>query len=195
MLQFGTDGVRGDAETQLTSRFVVALARAFIQVTAAERVLIAHDSRESGPRIEADLAAGCAAQGATCESAGVLPTPGLAVLSRVRNEWAAMISASHNLWSDNGIKFFAPGGTKLSDEHQTAIESLLVANFERGVDSAETLGAIDASGVYERWLCEQVGEHSLRGLQVVLDCANGAASTIAPAVFRALGGATQVVHA
>jgi phosphoglucosamine mutase len=194
VLQFGTDGVRGDAESQLTPDFVAALARAFVKVTGARRVLVARDPRESGPRIEADLAAGFAAEGAACESAGVLPTPGLAVLSRERNEWAAMISASHNRWSDNGIKFFAPGGTKLSDEHQTAIETLF-PTIERGVEVRGVSGSVDASPVYEAWLCEQVGESSLVGLRVVLDCANGAASSIAPAVFERLGAVVNTIHA
>ena len=194
MLQFGTDGVRGDADTQLTSDFVVALARAFVQATGALRVLLARDPRESGPRIEAALAAGFAVEGVACESAGVLPTPGLAVVSRQRDEWAAMISASHNRWSDNGIKFFAPGGTKLSDEHQSAIEALL-PTIPSGVNQQQIVLPVDASPVYADWLCEQVGGGSLGGLRVVLDCANGAASTIAPAVFERLGANVTTIHA
>ena len=194
MLQFGTDGVRGDADSQLPTGFVVALARAFVRATGARRVLIARDPRESGPRIEADLVAGFAAEGVACESAGVLPTPGLAVLSRLRNEWAAMISASHNPWSDNGIKFFAPGGTKLSDDHQAAIESLL-GSPTTSVDTGLVVPRIDASGVYGDWLCEQVGEGALAGVRVVLDCANGATSLIAPAVFEQLGAVVTTLHA
>ncbi len=195
MLRFGTDGVRGDAATQLTSEFVVALARAFVRTTGAQRVLIARDPRESGPRIEGDLAAGCAAEGIDCESAGVLPTPGLAVLSRERDEWAAMISASHNRWSDNGIKFFAPGGTKLSDAHQSGIEAQLATVDGVVPKVAPSLTSIDAASVYEAWLLDQVGGADLSGLRVVLDCANGAASSVAPTVFARLGAAVDVMHA
>ncbi len=198
MLQFGTDGIRGDADTQLTTDLVAALARAFVKVTKAERVLVARDTRESGPRIERDLAAGFAAAGAFCDSVGVLPTPALALISRERSEWSAMISASHNKWSDNGIKFFAPGGTKLSDADQVAIESQLVSELANAsvtnaaVEISEIASATDG---YLRFLSEQVGAFALSGLRVVLDCANGAAFEVAPLLFGNLGAEVVVLHA
>ena len=199
MLHFGTDGIRGDAATQITSDLTVALARAFVRVTGAERVLIARDGRESGPRIEDDLAAGFATEGVECESAGLLPTPGLAVVSRVRYEWAAMISASHNIWSDNGIKFFQPGGSKLSDQHQAAIERELQAMLaaggvaERG--AARPMPLPEARALYQAHLIDQIAEGALGGAKVVLDCANGAASEVAPEVFSESGAQTIVLHA
>lgn len=201
MLQFGTDGIRGDAESQLTSDLVVALARAFVRVTGASRVLMARDPRESGERIAADLAAGFAAEGAVSETAGILPTPGLAVLSRERSEWAVMISASHNAWSDNGIKFFAPGGIKLSYEHQKAIESELLALLAvpppsiTGGNRQRPVLLTDASSTYRGFLVGQVAAGALAGLRVVLDCAHGAAFELAPAVFNDLGADVVVLHA
>jgi phosphoglucosamine mutase len=200
VLRFGTDGVRGDAATQLPSEFVVALARAFVRVTGATRVLIARDPRESGARIEADLAAGFAREGASAESLGVLPTPGLAFAARGRNEWSAMISASHNRASDNGVKFFAPGGTKLSDEHQHAIEdelAVLVGDphvAAEGAVAAITDGSAASRDAYVRWLVAQIAPGALDGLRIVLDTAHGAASSVAPAVFTALGADVVVLH-
>jgi phosphoglucosamine mutase len=198
VLHFGTDGIRGDAATQITPDLTRALARAFVRVTGTGRVLIARDGRASGTRIEDDLATGFAAEGAVCESAGLLPTPGLAVVSRVRDEWAAMISASHNTWSDNGIKFFQPGGSKLSDEHQDAIEAELQALLAAGGPPAKAAHALPLTGaraIYEAHLVDQLAEGALGGAKVVLDCANGAASEVAPEVFSEAGAQTVVLHA
>ncbi len=205
MLRFGTDGIRGDAAAGLPTELVVALGRAAARVTGAPRFLVARDTRASGPRLVRDLATGFALEGARCESAGVLPTPGLAVLSRERDEWAAMISASHNVWSDNGIKFFAPGGSKLSDAHQSAIEVELHAlaaapapgglGAPDGADSSAIASIDDARDVYERYLLGQLAPGALQGLEVVLDCAHGAAFEVAPDVFAALGAEVTVLHA
>jgi len=198
VLQFGTDGIRGHAETELPRELVESLARATVRVTGATRVLVARDTRESGPRIAADLARGFAAEGAVTESAGVLPTPGLAMLSRVRDEWAAMISASHNPWNDNGVKFFAPGGTKLSDEHQAAIESELRSHPSPpptpGVNRPRRSRSIGAPELYEDYLRQQVTPGVLRGLRVVLDCGHGAAYVVAPSVFRSEAAVVHALH-
>ena len=189
-LRFGTDGVRAEAFTVLTTDYVAALGRAAAQVLGGGQWLIGRDTRESGPALEAAVAAGLAAAGARPVSAGVVPTPALAWLSAQRRCPAAMITASHNPWQDNGVKFFAPGGLKLPDEVERAIEAVL------------QLGAPTPAGVVpshatvlDEYVAHLVGlTRSLAGLRVVLDCANGAMSVAAPAVFRALGGDVVVIH-
>jgi phosphoglucosamine mutase len=115
-LSFGTDGIRGDAETEFTDDFVRALGFAAARALTAERFVIGRDTRASGERIEAALAAGIAAAGVRVDLVGVVPTPGVAFLASDDDTAGAMISASHNPWSDNGVKLFAPGGRKLTDE-------------------------------------------------------------------------------
>jgi len=124
-LKFGTDGVRGEALTELTTEYVAGLARAAATVLGGGEWLIGRDTRESGPALEAALVAGLSAAGATPVPVGVVPTPALAWLSAQRGCPAAMITASHNPWHDNGVKIFAPGGVKLADEVERAIESAL----------------------------------------------------------------------
>src|ERR671930_448693 len=127
-LRFGTDGVRGLANVELTPELALALGRAAARVLGADRpFVLARDTRRSGPMLEAALAAGLAAEGAEVVLAGVLPTPGAAYLSHVRGCPAAVLSASHNPFPDNGIKFFAPGGRKLSDEIEERLEAELDA--------------------------------------------------------------------
>ena len=124
-LRFGTDGVRGHADTELTPELVTALGRAAARVLGAGPVVIGRDTRASGPRIEADLAAGLVAEGLTVDNVGVVPTPAVAHASMTRSVTGAMISASHNAYGDNGIKFFAAGGRKLSDEVEERLEAEL----------------------------------------------------------------------
>ena len=123
-LRFGTDGVRGLANVELTPELALALGRAAARVLGAGRpFVLARDTRRSGPMLEAALAAGLAAEGADVVLAGVLPTPAAAYLSQSRDCPAAVLSASHNPFPDNGIKFFARGGRKLSDEIEARIEA------------------------------------------------------------------------
>src|SRR5215475_15439068 len=125
---FGTDGVRGEAGTFLTAELATALGRATTASLEVERpqVLIVRDTRESGPMLEAALAAGVAAAGGDALLAGVLPTPAAAILvKRLGLDLAAVVSASHNPYRDNGIKFFSDAGTKLSDEAEAGIEALI----------------------------------------------------------------------
>ena len=124
-LKFGTDGVRAEAFTVLTTEYVAALANAAAQVLGGGQWLIGRDTRESGPAFEAALAAGLAAGCGQPVSLGVVPTPALAWLAAQRGVPAAMITASHNPWQDNGVKFFAPGGLKLPDHVEQAIEAVL----------------------------------------------------------------------
>ena len=189
-LKFGTDGVRAEAFTVLTTDYVSALARAAAEVLGGGQWLIGRDTRESGPALQAAVAAGLAAAGAQPLSAGVVPTPALAWWSAEHGCPAAMITASHNPWRDNGVKIFAPGGTKLPDDVERAIEALLQPELPT------PHGAVPAeAAVLDDYVQHLVGlGRSLAGIQVVLDCANGAMSVAAPAVFRALGADVVVIH-
>jgi phosphoglucosamine mutase len=197
VLRFGTDGVRGNAETELHSAYVVALGRAAAQVLGtAAPLLIGRDTRESGPRIEADLARGFAAEGGRVVSLGVLPTPAVAFASQSRGAPAAVISASHNPWADNGIKLFAAGGLKIDDATQAAVETALVACVAEALDPPAAVATADSEALaaYVAHLAAALDGRRLDGLRIVLDTAHGAASGVAPAAFRALGAEVVVLH-
>ena len=189
-LKFGTDGVRGVALTELTTEYAAALGRAAAEVVGGGQWLIGRDTRESGPALEAAVVAGLAAGGAAPISVGMVPTPVLAWLAAQHGCPAAMITASHNPWHDNGVKIFGTGGVKLVDEVERAIETAL--RFD-DTPVPHTPAMIDERDRYVMHLVDAHG--SLRGLRVVLDCANGAMSDVAPAVFTALGADVTVVHA
>ena len=188
-LTFGTDGVRAEALTVLTTQYAAALAAAAAQVLGGGEWLIGRDTRESGPALEAAVVAGLASAGARPVALGVIPTPGLAWLSARRGVPAAMITASHNPWQDNGVKFFAPGGLKLSDDVERAIEALLAPDHPLPPSVVASHGDGAAYGAH---LVAISG--SLDGVRIVLDCANGAMSAVAPGVFRALGADVVVIH-
>jgi phosphoglucosamine mutase len=200
-LRFGTDGVRGIANAELTPELVLALGRAAARVLGPGPFLVGRDTRISGPLLQAALSAGLATEGADVLDLGVVPTPCVAWLSAADGRPAAMISASHNPFPDNGVKFFLPGGRKLSDE----IEDRLEAELDRLIShpkefprrTGSELGRLQpGAGVdrYESALAATVGAGSLAGLSVVLDCANGAASAVAPEVLRSLGARVAVIH-
>lgn len=194
-LRFGTDGVRGKALSELSAAYVAALGRAGAQVLGDGTWMIGRDTRESGPVLEAALAAGLLAGGAHPLSVGVLPTPALAWLAERDGRPAAMITASHNPWHDNGVKVFAPGGTKLSDEVERAIEAALDPAHIDAYEEGSGHAAAHADAVGDAYVQHLVGlTRRLDGLKVVLDCANGAMSTVAPAAFRALGADVIVIH-
>lgn len=186
MLHFGTDGVRGVAFDELTTDMVRDLTRAVVRVLQPEAIVVGRDTRESGGRFEEAVVSGCAAEGVAVHLLGTVPTP-LVAFAAERHGWAAIvITASHNPWTDNGIKVFAPGGEKLDDAAQIEIERLW---HSLSTDPAPTsMGTIhggdDVIAEYVTHRANLVGA-SLGGLRVVLDCANGAMSTVAPAVFRA----------
>ncbi|MEY2754399.1 MAG: phosphoglucosamine mutase [Actinomycetota bacterium] len=191
-LRFGTDGVRGEALTELTTSFAARLGRAAAEVIGQGRWLIGRDTRESGPELEAAVAAGLRAAGAVPLCAGVVPTPALAWLSQTLGLPAAMITASHNPWRDNGVKVFAPGGLKLVDSVEQAIEVALHDGRPDPVIDAATPEPIECADAYVRHM---VGLNDrLDGMHVVLDTANGAMSALAPAVFSALGATVDVIH-
>jgi phosphoglucosamine mutase len=194
---FGTDGVRGVAGEFLTAELALALARAATRQAGAQRpqVVILRDTRESGEMLQAALAAGVSAAGGDALLAGVLPTPAAPLLLRRYGlDLAAVVSASHNPYRDNGVKFFAADGYKLSDEREAAIEREL----ERGADGAGLApGRVrDLRGADEDYLRELHGrfaELDLDGLDVLLDCANGATFRAAPEIFRRLGASVTAV--
>jgi len=203
-LRFGTDGVRGPAD-DLTDDLVVALGRAAAEVLGkgSERFLIGRDTRASGPRLERALAEGIAAAGRRPEVLGVAPTPAVAWLSARRQAPAAVISASHNPWTDNGIKFFAAGGRKLADDVEAELEAALDDLLARGRSGATTgtdpgEAAGDAEADLAAWagaVVATVDGRRLDGMRVVVDCANGASGRTAPDVLRRLGVDLTVLHA
>lgn len=193
---FGTDGVRGEAGTFLTAELATSLGRAATASLEAERpqVLIVRDTRESGPMLEAALAAGIAAAGGDASLGGVLPTPAAAILvRRFGFDLAAVVSASHNPYRDNGIKFFSQAGTKLDDEAEAKIESLMSAAPAPAAPGRvrELNGGLDD---YLRAL-ESAFPLDLSGVTVALDCANGATHRAAPAIFERLGADVQAIAA
>jgi phosphoglucosamine mutase len=173
-------------------------------VLGGERFLIGRDTRVSGDLLRAALAAGLMAEGAHVADLGVLPTPGVAWLSEADGYPAAVISASHNPFHDNGIKFFAAGGRKLSDE----VEARLEAELDRllGItpagthppapvgDGVGTVADDDSGSRYVDALVGMLAPGAFAGLTLVLDCANGAASEVAPEVIRRLGATVHVLH-
>ena len=209
MLRFGTDGVRGHALTELTTTYATWLGRAAVSVLGSGDWLIGRDTRESGPALQEAFARGLIAGGATPRSLGVAPTPAVAWLSADRGLPAAMITASHNPWHDNGIKIFAPGGTKLSDDVEAAIEREVERIAEHhgthddatapGGSTADDGDAIDPHRLgtdgYAAALVSLFPAGVLGGLRIVLDCANGAMSEVAPRVARELGADVVVLHA
>jgi phosphoglucosamine mutase len=199
-MRFGTDGVRGVANAELTAEFALSLGRAAARVLGGDHFLIGRDTRRSGPMLEAALAAGLCAEGRTVELLGVLPTPAVACLSALDGVGAAVISASHNPFQDNGIKLFAPGGLKLRDDVQAAIEAELDGLDVQAAVTGRAVGAIAhvegrATERYEAAVLDALDGRRLDGLHVVLDCANGAASEVAPDVFRRTGAVIDVIHA
>jgi phosphoglucosamine mutase len=195
---FGTDGVRGEAGTFLTAELATALGRAATASLEAARpqVLIVRDTRESGPMLEAALAAGIAAAGGDALLAGVLPTPAAAILvRRLGLDLAAVVSASHNPFRDNGIKFFSSAGTKLPDEVEARIEALMEGD---GPPPAAEPGRIEElHGGEDDYVRELAAAFriDLTGRKVMLDCANGATYRVAPRIFEQLGATVETIGA
>jgi phosphoglucosamine mutase len=190
---FGTDGVRGVAGEFLTADLALGLGRAAARVSPADtpQVLIVRDTRESGEMLEAALAAGIAAGGGHALLGGVLPTPGASVLVRRYGfDLAAVVSASHNPYEDNGIKFFGPEGMKLDDDQEEQIEKALAG----GGDSIGRVRELHgAPGDYLRELELRFRDLDLGGARILLDCANGATYSVAPEIFRRLGADVDAV--
>jgi phosphoglucosamine mutase len=200
---FGTDGVRGLANAELTVELALALASAAAEVlvpTGGARrgvAVLGRDPRASGEMLAAAVTAGLTAAGVDVLDAGVLPTPAVAhLVGAVGADLGVMISASHNAMPDNGIKLFAAGGHKLADAAEDLVEARLGAGPRRptgaGVGRLRTLDG--AAGTYLAHLAVASPER-LDGLRVVVDCAHGAASSVGPAAYRAAGAEVVELHA
>jgi len=199
---FGTDGVRGIANSELSPLLALKLgataAHVIIERKQNTRVLVGRDPRISGDILESAMIAGICSQGVDAVLAGVIPSPGVAYLTRTTSAAAgAVISASHNKVEDNGIKFFGPDGYKLDDAVEATIEELM-DDFDR---FPKPLGG-DVGNIYRRHeLAWEYAEHvkrtaaaRLAGINVVIDCANGAASELAPVIFGDLGARVTSIH-
>ncbi len=194
--RFGTDGVRGVANVELTPELVLALGRAVARTISATTFLIGRDTRRSGPLLQASLSAGLASEGADVVDMGVLPTPALAWLSAERHLPAVVISASHNPFGDNGVKLFAAGGAKLSVEMEGAIEDELDRILDPSAKGPRSLeghgvGSITAEPglgqAYVDHLVSLLEGRRLDGLRLVVDSANGSASALAAGLYEVLG--------
>jgi len=200
-LRFGTDGVRGVANSELTAEYTTALGRAAAHVLGADRFVVGRDTRRSGPLLEAALCAGLASEGIDTLLLGVAPTPAVAHLAEVHGWAGAMVSASHNPFADNGIKLFAPGGLKLTPGLEGRIEASLAGAepFAGAVPIGAAVGAITAApellGGYEDSVVDSIEGRSLAGLRIVVDCASGSNSEVGPRVLRRLGAELIVLHA
>jgi len=194
---FGTDGVRGTANLDLTPEMALALGRAGAHVLTKSKkttpkVLVAIDSRLSGDMLAAALSAGMCSVGAMVYQTGVIPTPAVAYLVKhYKMDAGVMISASHNPMADNGIKFFDSTGSKLPDGLEDEIEyyyhNIDTLTRPIGADVGSIRPCKTAIGDYLGYLLSTVKGLSLKGLNIALDCANGATSEVAPGVFEALG--------
>ena len=193
-LRFGTDGVRARADTVLTESVVRALGRAAAGQLGADVVVIGHDTRASGEALSRALAEGFLEGGVEVRQLGMAPTPAVAHAAAVDGIAGAVVSGSHNPWTDNGVKLFAAGGHKLDDAAQVELQ----ASWD------ETPG-LDASGHAvpepvsdDRWaeaVASSVDAGALVGLALVVDCAHGAMSTVAPVVLERLGAEVTVLNA
>jgi phosphoglucosamine mutase len=201
--RFGTDGVRGVANEELTPELALALGRAAARVLPAPTFVVGRDTRRSGPLLQAAFSAGLAAEGADVIDLGVLPTPGVAAVAVSRQAPGAVISASHNPFGDNGIKLFSLLGTKLPTEVEREIErelDALLADPDHAPQrpTGHGVGQISldqrAVGLYEDHLVATLEGRRLDGLRIVIDCANGAASAVAPRVLTACGAEVTALH-
>jgi phosphoglucosamine mutase len=213
-LGFGTDGVRGPAD-ELNDAFVIALGEAAAR-TLGPRFVVGRDTRESGARIERALSIGLERGGATVSVLGVAPTPAVAWVAARHSVCGAVISASHNRWSDNGIKFFGAGGRKLSDEVEQELEALLASILSNDTSVAADAAtasvdavdlpdvvhssdevAIDPVSELQDWSAALQASvtDAVGTLRVVVDCANGAASQLAPSIIASLVAQVEVLHA
>ena len=199
-IRFGTDGVRGVANDGLTVETALAIGRASVSVFPSSRVVIGRDTRRSGPMFELAVAAGVCAEGADAVLVGVVPTPAVAAVSASEQITGVMISASHNPFTDNGIKLFAPGGRKLTDAEQAQVEAAIAEFLEPGRHVGPTgtsigvvMGLDGAAESYLDTVEAALEGRTFRGMRVVVDCANGSNSVLGPRLLRRLGADVVVL--
>lgn len=195
---FGTDGVRGEANKDLTSEFALRLGRAAARVFGSEKslIVVGRDTRISGKMLEGALVAGFLSEGANVFLADVMPTPAVSFLvGKVGATFGAVISASHNPYQDNGIKFFNSSGVKVSDEMEKEIEKQFEHMDGSGLSQVgEAKELENAEQLYIEHLCSSA-RVDLSGLEIVLDCANGAAYRVCPDAFARCGAMVESVGA
>ena len=204
---FGTDGVRGDTRGAVTGRLVEAVGEAAGEVLGADQFAVGRDTRISGPELVEALNRGVRRAGGSAVDLGIVPTPAVARWCHDEQVAGAVVSASHNPWHDNGVKLFAPGGRKLSDEAQHEVEQRLgdLLNGRGGAGRMHDLSgslsaADDAAGDLARRrhiqaVVASLEGRDLAGLRVVVDTANGAAWRSAPECLSGLGAGVEVIHA
>jgi phosphoglucosamine mutase len=201
MLRFGTDGVRGVALTELTEQYVVDLGYAAATVLSLKHVVIGRDTRESGLVLQSALARGFVAGGATVELLGVTPTPAIAFAAAQRGCAGAAVTASHNPYTDNGVKIFGIGGIKLTDDQERMIETAMADsgrqnnNVQSSIESAVAItDSIAAINDYRSSIEGLVQSRAFADIRIVVDCANGAMSDVAPYVLAQLGATVIAIH-
>ena len=204
---FGTDGIRGEAgkfplDAPTVSAIGYSLASHLSRTTGPPEIVIGRDTRESGDWLERALIDGATHGGGKCLSAGVITTPGVAFLTRKLDADAGVvISASHNPYQDNGIKIFSPSGEKMDDSVERVIESDIFAGVTLPSSTSELeppspQQEADLQQQYLAFLSDQIASGlDLRGLKIVIDCANGASSSLAPVLFQRLGAETIAINA
>lgn len=193
-LRFGTDGVRGPAGTELDSPAVRALGLSVAACLNTDLVVVGRDTRQSGPELMQALIEGLRTGGLEILSLGVAPTPAVAHIAHLEGAAGAVVSASHNPWSDNGVKLFGPGGRKLTEEVQERVQTAW-ASFPRA--ESLTNGPVSNDIEDSRWvesLVASVPSGALSGLRLIVDCANGAVSGLAPIVLTQLGADVSEIH-
>ena len=201
---FGTDGIRGEAGTfPLDASTISAIAASLTKHITHEngnspKFIIGRDTRESGVWIEKAFNLGAVSAGAVCESTGVIPTPGVAYLTKSEEfDAGIVISASHNPFQDNGLKVFLPSGRKLSKEMETAIETDLQVKISLTETNSEPINISkisDYQETYLQYLTNSFSSLNLENTKIVIDCANGAASNLAPDLFRHFGSNVVVIN-
>jgi phosphoglucosamine mutase len=207
-VRFGTDGVRGLANAELTPELALALGRAAAHVLGAgagpgRAFVVGRDTRRSGPLLESAFVAGLASAGADPLLLGVAPTPAVAWVSADADVPGAVVSASHNPFPDNGIKLFAAGGRKLAPELEAAVEGELAALLAGGDDPSTRPSGADVgwpvalTDHVDAWAAAVAGtvHGRLDGMRIVIDCANGAASVVGPDILESLGAEVHALHA
>ena len=196
-MRFGTDGIRGVANTELTPSFALDLGRAAARVLGATCAVVGGDTRRSTPMLEAALVAGLASEGLEVHRLGVAPTPAIAYHAARLGGIGAVVSASHNLYEDNGIKLFSPSGNKLPDEVERMIEAELLVLGEPSGESGVIVDswAINDRAAYVDHVVAALEGRSLGGMKIVVDAANGAAFEVAGEVFMRAGAEVLLINA
>lgn len=196
MLRFGTDGVRGVARREITPSAVQFFARAAARALRCQGVVVGHDPRESSPDLARAVAEGFRIEGVDVDFVGMAPTPALAYLAQRAGVAAAVITASHNPYTDNGLKLFRTGGTKLNDDEEDAIQRIyeeLVSARTQFVEPGPLVGSMSLDAYVDHIVAG--GLDVVRGTRVVVDCANGAMSAVAAQVLSRLGVEARLFNA